>query len=374
MTRAEAERAIVAGAELVEDERARGADAIGTGEMGIGNTTAASAIVAALTGAAVDEVTGRGTGIERDAWRRKVSVIERALAINAPDPADALDVLAKVGGFEIAGLAGVILGGAGHRMPVFIDGFIAGAAALCAVGLAPHARDYLIASHRSVEPGHRPVLDALGLEPVSGPRHAPRRGNRRRARHRPRAGGGGDPARDGDVQVGGRLRSARMTRLAWLVLAALALLLGAAPARGLTVVDQGGHTLTLPGPPSRIVSLLPSATEILFAIGAQDRLAGVTDLCDYPAEARTKPSVGGMIAPSLEALVALKPDLVLATPSGNRQDTRDQLRRLGIPVYVVDATTVAGAIEVDRAAGRPDRPAARRRRRSWQASRAASRR
>ena len=138
-----------------------------------------------------------------------------------------------------------------------------------------------------------------------------------------------------------------MTRGARLVLAAvLVLVLAAGPASGLTVVDQRGQTLTLPGVPTRIVSLLPSVTEILFAIGAQDRLAGVTDLCDFPPEARGKPSVGGMISPSLEALVALKPDLVVATPSGNRQETVDQLRRLGIPVYLVDATTVAGAIEV----------------------------
>ncbi|HUG37102.1 MAG TPA: cobalamin-binding protein [Candidatus Limnocylindrales bacterium] len=126
----------------------------------------------------------------------------------------------------------------------------------------------------------------------------------------------------------------------------LALLLAAAPAGGLTVVDQGGQTLTLPGVPTRIVSLLPSATEILFAIGAQDKLAGVTDLCDFPPEARAKPSVGGMISPNLEALVGLKPDLVVATRSGNRQETLDQVRRLGIPVYLVDATTVTGSIEV----------------------------
>ena len=165
MTRDEALRALAVGAELVEAEWARGADAIGTGEMGIGNTTAASAVVAALTGVPVEEVTGLGTGIEHAAWRRKVSVIERALAVNQPDPADAIDVLAKVGGFEIAGLTGVALAGAAHRLPVFVDGFIAGAAALCAVGLAPDARGYLIASHRSVEPGHRHVLDALGQTP-----------------------------------------------------------------------------------------------------------------------------------------------------------------------------------------------------------------
>jgi nicotinate-nucleotide--dimethylbenzimidazole phosphoribosyltransferase len=165
MSRADARAAVEAGIDLVEAERLRGLDLIGTGEMGIGNTTAASAMVAAFTGAPVASVTGRGTGVDDAGWRRKVEVIERALALNRPDPADALDVLAKVGGFEIAGLAGVILAGAAHRIPVVLDGFIAGAAALAAVGLAAPARHALIASHRSAEPGHRRALEALGLEP-----------------------------------------------------------------------------------------------------------------------------------------------------------------------------------------------------------------
>ena len=165
MTRAQAERAVDAGIVLVEEARPGGLDLIGTGEMGIGNTTAASAITAVITGASAREVTGRGTGVDDATWMRKALAVERALALHRPDPRDGLDVLAKVGGFEIAGLAGVILAGAAHRIPVVLDGFIAGAAALAAVRLAPAARHYLIAAHRSAEPGHRHVLEALGLAP-----------------------------------------------------------------------------------------------------------------------------------------------------------------------------------------------------------------
>ena len=165
MTREEALAAVEAGIALVESERSRGLDLIGTGEMGIGNTTAASAMVAVLTGATVEEVTGPGTGLDETGRRHKVQVIERALQVNRPDPADALDVLAKIGGFEIAGLVGVVLAGAAHRIPVIVDGFIATAAALAAVRLAPAARYCLIASHRSAEPGHRHTLAALGLDP-----------------------------------------------------------------------------------------------------------------------------------------------------------------------------------------------------------------
>jgi nicotinate-nucleotide--dimethylbenzimidazole phosphoribosyltransferase len=165
MTPAQCERAVAAGIALVEAERARGADLIGTGEMGIGNTTAASAIVAALTGASPESVTGPGTGVDAAGRRRKVEAVRRALEINRPDPGDPLDVLAKVGGLEIAGLVGVILAGAAGRLPVVLDGFIAGAAALVAVRLEPAARGALLAAHRSAEPGHARVLDALGLEP-----------------------------------------------------------------------------------------------------------------------------------------------------------------------------------------------------------------
>lgn len=165
MTPAQCAQAIAAGIGLVEAERARGADLIGTGEMGIGNTTAASAIVAALTGATPESVTGPGTGVGAAGRRRKVEAIRRALELNRPDPSDPLDTLAKVGGFEIAGLVGVILAGAASRVPVVLDGFIAGAAALAAVRLRPAALGALVAAHRSAEPGHARVLEALGLDP-----------------------------------------------------------------------------------------------------------------------------------------------------------------------------------------------------------------
>jgi nicotinate-nucleotide--dimethylbenzimidazole phosphoribosyltransferase len=165
MTRAQARRAVEAGARLAEEAVAAGADLLGTGEMGIGNTTAASAITAAITGAAPERVTGRGTGVDDAGWLRKVDAVHRALRVNTPDPRDGLDVLARVGGLEIAGLTGVILAGAAHRVPVVLDGFIAGAAALAAVALAPGARHALFAAHRSTEPGHAVVLDHLELTP-----------------------------------------------------------------------------------------------------------------------------------------------------------------------------------------------------------------
>jgi nicotinate-nucleotide--dimethylbenzimidazole phosphoribosyltransferase len=165
MSREQARAAVEAGIRLVESERQRGLDLIGTGEMGIGNTSSASAIVAVFTGAPVAMVTGPGTGLDEAGRLRKIQVIEQALLVNRPDPGDALDVLAKVGGFEIAGLAGVVLAGAAHRIPVIVDGFIAAAAALAAVRMVPAARHCLLASHRSAEPGHRHALLALELEP-----------------------------------------------------------------------------------------------------------------------------------------------------------------------------------------------------------------
>lgn len=166
MTRDEARRALETGIAIATDLAADGVTLLGTGEMGIGNTTSASALAAVLTGAPVEQVTGRGTGVDEGAWRRKVDVIRRAIERERPDPADALDVLARFGGFEIAGLAGLVLGAAAARVPVLVDGLIAGVAALVAVRLAPRAGGYLLASHRSVEPGHGPVLDALALEPL----------------------------------------------------------------------------------------------------------------------------------------------------------------------------------------------------------------
>jgi len=166
MTHQQAMDALKAGIELVEAEAKRGLDIIGTGDMGLGNTTASSAIFAAISGEPVKKVTGRGTGIDNKQLAHKVKVIETALSINKPNPEDPIDVLAKVGGFEIGGLAGVILAGAAQRVPVVIDGFISGAAALIATGLSPQVKDYLIAAHVSAESGHKFLLDFLGLKPL----------------------------------------------------------------------------------------------------------------------------------------------------------------------------------------------------------------
>jgi nicotinate-nucleotide--dimethylbenzimidazole phosphoribosyltransferase len=166
MTREQALRALEVGATLAQDAAREGIGLLGTGDMGIGNTTASAAITAVLTGEPARNVTGRGTGIDASTLSRKVGVIEAALALHRLKPDDALDVLAKVGGFEIAGIAGLILGGAAARIPVVLDGFISGAAALIAIGLAPSCRDYLIAAHRSVECGHGAVLKRLGLTPL----------------------------------------------------------------------------------------------------------------------------------------------------------------------------------------------------------------
>jgi nicotinate-nucleotide--dimethylbenzimidazole phosphoribosyltransferase len=165
MTRQQAEAAIERGAQLAMQAIDAGADLVATGDMGIGNTTAASAITAAITGAAVEAVTGRGTGVDDAGWQRKVDAVRRALAVTRPDPRDGIDVLGKVGGFEIGGLAGVILAGAARRVPVALDGFIAGAAALVAATIAPAAVHAMFASHRSAEPGHVWALGHLGLEP-----------------------------------------------------------------------------------------------------------------------------------------------------------------------------------------------------------------
>jgi len=166
MTLQQARDSIEAGIDLVESELNKGLDIIGTGDMGIGNTTASSAIFAAISGYPVDKITGRGTGIDDKQLSHKVNVIEQALKVNKPNPKEPLDVLAKVGGFEIGGLAGVILAGAAHRIPVAIDGFISGAAALIATSLSSQVKDYLIAAHLSAEAGHKLLLDFLGLKPI----------------------------------------------------------------------------------------------------------------------------------------------------------------------------------------------------------------
>jgi nicotinate-nucleotide--dimethylbenzimidazole phosphoribosyltransferase len=166
MTREEAQHCIEAGIEVVERESARGLDIVATGDMGIGNTTAASAIAAAMTGEPVSEVTGRGAGLGERSLGHKIAILEAALRRHRPNPQDPLDVLAKVGGCEIGGLAGAILGAVAQRIPVVLDGFIAGAAALIAVGLHPLVKDYCIAAHESAEPGHKAVLRSLGMTPL----------------------------------------------------------------------------------------------------------------------------------------------------------------------------------------------------------------
>ncbi|MBI3327771.1 MAG: nicotinate-nucleotide--dimethylbenzimidazole phosphoribosyltransferase [Nitrospinae bacterium] len=166
MTPIEALTSVEHGIALADAEVKPGQSWVVTGDMGIGNTTASSAIVAAMTGAAVETVTGRGTGVTGPVLAHKTAVIRQALDRHRPDPRDPLDVLTKVGGFEIGGLAGVILGAAAQRCPVVLDGLISAAAALLAVGLVPAVRDRLIAGHRSVEPGHTVALQALGLDPV----------------------------------------------------------------------------------------------------------------------------------------------------------------------------------------------------------------
>jgi nicotinate-nucleotide--dimethylbenzimidazole phosphoribosyltransferase len=166
MTRAEAVACIEAGFDVFMDEFAKGVDIVGTGDMGIGNTTSASAITAVFTKRPVSEVTGKGTGIDDDTFKHKIAVIEKAIAVNRPDPNDAIDVLSKVGGFEIGGLVGIILAAASKRVPVLIDGFISGAAGLVAFGIEPKVKEYMMASHSSVERGHKIILGHIGLSPI----------------------------------------------------------------------------------------------------------------------------------------------------------------------------------------------------------------
>lgn len=166
MTREEAIASIEAGIEIAEAAIADGADLLGTGDMGIANTTASSAILTVFSGVELEHSVGRGTGIGADALGKKREVIAQAIKVNQPDKRDGLDVLAKVGGLEIGGLAGVILGAAANRVPVLIDGFISGAAAMVAASIAPESRSYMIASHVSVEPGHKLMLEELALKPM----------------------------------------------------------------------------------------------------------------------------------------------------------------------------------------------------------------
>jgi len=166
MTRAQAVRALETGIELAERLAAEGTGLLGLGDMGIGNTAVSSAVVACLLGRDPEALVGRGTGVDDEGLRAKVAAVRRALEVNAPDPADPVGVLAAVGGFEHGVLAGLALGAAAARVPVVLDGVITGAAALLAARIAPAARGAMIASHRSPEPAHAPVLAALGLAPL----------------------------------------------------------------------------------------------------------------------------------------------------------------------------------------------------------------
>lgn len=166
MTREQARQALEAGIEIAGNLVQEGVELLATGDMGIGNTTPSSAILAALSGRSVRQVTGRGTGISDEGLEKKIRAIQKALDVNKPDAKDPVDVLAKVGGFEIGGIAGLILGAAYHKVPVVVDGFISSAGALIAKALAPRSVEYMIAAHRSMEYGHRFMLEELGLKPL----------------------------------------------------------------------------------------------------------------------------------------------------------------------------------------------------------------
>jgi nicotinate-nucleotide--dimethylbenzimidazole phosphoribosyltransferase len=166
MTREQAIKAVMAGIELARDCAKQGYQILCTGEMGIGNTTTSSAIASVMLGKPARSVTGRGSGLSDEALERKIRVIEKAIAVNKPDPADALDVLMKLGGFDIAGMAGIFIGGALYRIPVVIDGIISSVSALLAYRLCPASRGAMLASHISGEPAGLMLLEALGLKPL----------------------------------------------------------------------------------------------------------------------------------------------------------------------------------------------------------------
>ncbi|MFA5099852.1 MAG: nicotinate-nucleotide--dimethylbenzimidazole phosphoribosyltransferase [Candidatus Omnitrophota bacterium] len=166
MTRDEAVRSITYGIEIFEQFYKKGVTICGIGEMGIANTTASSAITSCFTAKPVEEITGRGAGLDDNGLNNKIKIIKKALDINKPNPNDPIDVLAKVGGFEIGGLAGIILAAAAYKTPVILDGFISGAAALIAFHTAPITKDYMIASHCSVERGHTIILEHIGLTAI----------------------------------------------------------------------------------------------------------------------------------------------------------------------------------------------------------------
>lgn len=164
MTTAQAKGSVEKGIELALVLAEQGYTILGTGDMGIGNTTASSAITSVICGAQASDVTGYGTGIDEESHRKKIETVIKSIKKNRPDPSDGIDVLSKVGGFEIGGIAGLILGCAFKRIPVVIDGFISGAGALIAATICPRCKDFMIASHCSVEKGHKVILDWLGLK------------------------------------------------------------------------------------------------------------------------------------------------------------------------------------------------------------------
>ena len=166
MTEAEAVQAIQVGIDLVSEKVAEGVNLFGTGDMGIANTTPSTAVLCAITGTAPEEVTGRGTGIGDTALKRKIAVVREGLAKHRPDPRDPIDILCKVGGFEIAGIAGEILGAALNRCPVAVDGFISTAGAMIALLLEPKVKDYIFMAHRSQEPGHGAMMRWIGFDPI----------------------------------------------------------------------------------------------------------------------------------------------------------------------------------------------------------------
>ncbi|MBW2183889.1 MAG: nicotinate-nucleotide--dimethylbenzimidazole phosphoribosyltransferase [Deltaproteobacteria bacterium] len=166
MTREDAISALTIGIEIARDLHSEEVDIIGTGDMGIGNTTPSAAISSVLTKQDPEKVTGRGTGIDDERLKHKIAVIKKSINLHCPDPDDPIDVLSKVGGFEIAGIAGLIIGAAFHRIPVVIDGFISTAAAVVAVSLNPVIREYFFAAHKSVEYGHAMLLEWMEQRPI----------------------------------------------------------------------------------------------------------------------------------------------------------------------------------------------------------------
>ena len=168
MTREEAQQALETGISMVEELKNKGYSLIATGEMGIGNTTTSSAVASVLLNEEVEKMTGRGAGLSSEGMTRKINAIKKAIEINQPDPTDGVDVLSKVGGFDIAGMAGIFIGGAVYGVPIVIDGFISAVAALAAARICPLVKEYMLASHVSKEPAAHLILEALGL---SAPLH-----------------------------------------------------------------------------------------------------------------------------------------------------------------------------------------------------------